>query len=169
MPRGPSSRAVVLNRSITCAGVSDGKFLRTMAAMPATSGDENEVPAPHAYQSCSTGGAGFGSGIGPQSAQPGATTSTQSPQVLKSVSPPALSVAPTASTSGKAAGYCGCPRPVLPAAATTRTPAAVALMIASCNTSSAGASPPRERLMILAPWSAAHLMPAAMSASAATG
>ncbi|GAA3302720.1 hypothetical protein GCM10020218_098850 [Dactylosporangium vinaceum] len=58
--------------------------------------------------------------------KPGAATSTQSPQELKSTSFAAQSVAATVSTSGYAAGYCGALPPVLPAATTRSEPLLVA-------------------------------------------
>src|SRR6478672_944516 len=89
---------------------------------------------------------------------PGAATSTHGPWVLKSVRRPWASVAPTAMTSGYAAGYSGRSAPELPAATTTTAPLPTAYFTASCSAGSSS-GPPSDRLMVLAPWSAAHVRP----------
>src|SRR5262245_9707144 len=128
-----------------------------MAATPDTIGAANDVPSPWAY---------WLPGKVETMLKPGAARSSQSPKELKSTSLPASSVAPTANTSGKAAGYWGTSLPVLPAAATTTTLRAVAYWTAACS-SGLNPAPPRDRLITRAPWSTASTMPVATSESKA--
>jgi hypothetical protein len=86
-------------------------------------------------------------------ASPGAATETNGPELEELTCAPLMSTPATAITPGRAAGYTGPARPVLPAAATTTTPLAIAFSTAASTSADFGVY--SDRLMTVALWSTA--------------
>ena len=100
-------------------------------------------------------------GTGARTATPGAVTSTSGPVDEKLAITSAASTAPTAIAPGNFAGYpTVLQQPLLPAAATTRTPAACAAATASDRAWLVWVAP-RLMLMTSMPLATAQSMPAA--------